>query len=70
MGIVSALGRSHLGINTRRLHPDRRRDQPGNSGGALIDAAATWSASTRRSTPAPAARWASASRSRCPWPAT
>ena len=30
LGIVSALGRNHLGINTlRELHPDRRRDQPG-----------------------------------------
>jgi S1-C subfamily serine protease len=43
-GIVSALHRPvrprrHRRHRRRhRRHPDRRRDQPGNSGGALVDA--------------------------------
>jgi serine protease DegS/serine protease DegQ len=54
MGIVSALGRSHLGINTFEdfIQTDAAIN-PGNSGGALIDAAGTWSASMPPSTPAP-----------------
>jgi serine protease DegQ len=63
MGIVSALGplaprHQHL----RELHPDRRRDQPGQlRRRAGRQRGATWSASTPRSTRAPAARSASAS---------
>ena len=38
MGIVSALGRSHSGHqHLREFHPDRRRHQPGNSGGHPVD---------------------------------
>ncbi len=40
MGIVSALGRSHLGINTfENFIQTDAAINPGNSGGALIDAA-------------------------------
>jgi serine protease DegQ len=39
MGIVSALGRNHLGINpVRGFHPDRRGHQSRQFGGALVDA--------------------------------
>ncbi|MBP0532719.1 trypsin-like peptidase domain-containing protein, partial [Mycobacterium tuberculosis] len=39
MGIVSALGRSHLGINTfENFIQTDAAINPGNSGGALVDA--------------------------------
>ena len=69
MGIVSALGRSHLGINTlRKLHPDRCGHQSGNSGGAWSMSDAIWSASIPPSIPGPAATMASASPLRPPRP--
>ena len=64
-GIVSALGRNQLGINTfENFIQTDAAINPGNSGGALIDVNGNLRASTPRSTRAPAAAWASASRSR------
>ena len=66
-GIVSALGRTGPGHqHVRELHPDRRaRSTRATRAARWSTPAATWWASTPRSSRAPAARWASASRSRC-----
>jgi serine protease DegQ len=65
-GIVSALGRNQLGINTfENFIQTDAAINPGNSGGALVDARATWWASTPPSSRAAAAAWASALPS--PW---
>jgi len=61
-GIVSAIGRSGLHINTfENFIQTDAAINPGNSGGALVDVQGTSSASTPRSIRARAARWASAS---------
>ena len=65
-GIVSAKARS-LPARTalRAVHPDRRGGEPRQlRRPAVQPATARWSASTRRSTAAPAATWACRSRSR------
>jgi S1-C subfamily serine protease len=46
-GIVSALGRNQLGLSTfENFIQTDAAINPGNSGGALVDARATWWAST------------------------
>ena len=66
-GIVSALARTQMGINDYEffIQTDAAIN-PGNSGGALVDIRGASSASTPRSSPAPAVRRASAS----PFPPT
>ena len=62
-GIVSALARTQVGITDYQffIQTDAAIN-PGNSGGALVDMSGKLSASTPRSSRAPAARLASASR--------
>jgi serine protease DegQ len=62
-GIVSALGRNHLGINRFEdfIRPTPR-SIPATRAARSSTRRATWSASTARSIRRPAARWASASR--------
>jgi serine protease DegQ len=68
-GIVSALGRNQLGINTfENFIQTDAAINPGNSGGALVDTTATCWASTPRSIRARAAAWASVLPFRCPPP--
>ena len=72
MGIVSAKGRA-TGLGDGSFEDFLQTDAPinqGNSGGALVNTAASWSASTRRSCRPPAATSASASRSPRGWPTT
>ena len=66
-GIVSALGRSGLGINVfENFIQTDAAINPGNSGGALVDAARQPGRHQHRDLLAQrAARWASASRPRC-----
>ncbi len=63
-GIVSATGRSMPGEDGLvPVHPDRRRGESRQLGRPAVQpAVAKWSASTRRSTAAAAATWASRSR--------
>ncbi len=67
-GIVSAVARTQVGITDYQffIQTDAAIN-PGNSGGALVDMPAGWSASTPRSSRAPAARRASASPFRPTW---
>src|SRR3569832_2366529 len=67
-GIVSALGRSGLGIEGYEdfIQTDASIN-PGNSGGALVNLVANWWASTRPSSPRAAATSASVSRSPSTW---
>ena len=66
-GIVSALARTEVGQSDAQVFIQTDAAiNPGNSGGALVDMAGSSSASTRRSSPARAARTASAS----PFPPT
>ena len=67
-GIVSALQRQQLGINTFEsfIQTDAAIN-PGNSGGALVDGQGRLVGITRPSTRAAAAAWGWASRSRSNW---
>ncbi len=66
MGIISALGRNHLGINTfENFIQTDAPINPGNSGGALVDVSGNLLGINTRSTRARAARSGSASRSPC-----
>lgn len=67
-GIVSALARSHIGVSDSGyfIQTDAAIN-PGNSGGALINRSASWSASTRLSIAAAAARSVSVSPFRRTW---
>ena len=66
MGIVSALGRNHLGINTfENFIQTDAAINPGNSGGALVDAQRQPDRHQHRDLLAQRRlAWASASRSR------